>query len=319
MKRLGLFLFLSTIVSTVVAQKESGSFDPYEITIPGSAVTFKMLPVQAGQFVMGSPDKEAGRKPDEGPQKKVQVSAFWMGRYEVTYDEFLLFFNDENTSRNSEVDAVTRPTPQYIDLSWGMGKQGGFPVNSMSQHTALMYCRWLYKKTGMFYRLPTEAEWEYACRAGTSTAYYYGDDAKLLKDYAWFSINSKNKYQKVGQKKPNAWGLYDMLGNVAEWTLDQYDEKYFTTIADGAVDPSLASEDTYPKTVKGGGYMDKPEALRSASRSKSDPSWNRRDPQIPKSKWWLTDAMSVGFRVVRPLKAPSAEEADAFFKKYLGN
>ena len=319
MKRLGLFLFLSTIVSTVDAQKEGGSFDPYETTIPGSAVTFKMLPVQAGQFVMGSPDKEAGRRPDEGPQKKVQVGAFWMGRYEVTYDEFLLFFNDENTSRNSEVDAVTRPTPQYIDLSWGMGKQGGFPVNSMSQHTALMYCRWLYKKTGMFYRLPTEAEWEYACRAGTNTAFYYGDDAKLLKDYAWFGINSKNKYQKVGQKKPNAWGLYDMLGNVAEWTLDQYDEKYFTTIADGAVDPSFASEDTYPKTVKGGGYMDKPEALRSASRSKSDPSWNRRDPQIPKSKWWLTDAMSVGFRVVRPLKAPSAEEADAFFKKYLGN
>jgi formylglycine-generating enzyme required for sulfatase activity len=317
-KRLGLFLFLSTIVSVAMAQQQGG-FDAYETTIPGSAISFKMLPVQAGQFVMGSPDKEAGRKPDEGPQKKVQVSAFWMGRYEVTYDEFLLFFNDENTSRNSEVDAVTRPTPQYIDLSWGMGKQGGFPVNSMSQRTALMYCRWLYKKTGMFYRLPTEAEWEYACKAGTNTAYYYGDDAKLLKDYAWFATNSKNKYQKVGQKKPNAWGLYDMLGNVAEWTLDQYDEKYLTNLTDGVVDPSLASEDTYPKTVKGGGYLDKPEALRSASRSQSDPSWNRRDPQIPKSKWWLTDGMSVGFRVVRPLKAPIAEEADAFFKKYLGN
>ena len=318
MKRLGLFLFLATTFDVLSAQP-SGNFEPYETTIPGTAVKFTMLPVPEGQFSMGSAEKEPGRKPDEGPQKNVKLSAFWMGRYEVTYDEFLLFFNDENTSRNSEVDAVTRPTTQYIDLSWGMGKQGGFPVNSMSQRTALMYCRWLYKKTGVFYRLPTEAEWEYACRAGSNNAYFFGDDAKQLKDYAWFSVNSKNKYQKVGQKKPNAWGLYDMLGNVAEWTLDQYDEKYFTNVTEGAVDPTFTSEDTYPKTVRGGGYTDKPETLRCASRGKSDPSWNKRDPQIPKSKWWLTDAMSVGFRVVRPLKAPTAEEADAFYKKYLGN
>jgi formylglycine-generating enzyme required for sulfatase activity len=313
-----LFFFGATAI-TVASAQQTTSFEPYETTIPGTAVTFKMLPVPEGQFLMGSTDKEPGRLADEGPQKNVKLSAFWMGRYEVTYDEFLLFFNDENTSRNSEVDVVTRPTTQYIDLSWGMGKQGGFPVNSMSQRTALMYCRWLYKKTGVFYRLPTEAEWEYACRAGSNTTYFFGDDAKQLKDYAWFSVNSKNKYQKVGQKKPNTWGLYDMLGNVAEWTLDQYDEKYFANLADGTVDPSLTSENVYPKTVRGGGYTDKAEGLRSASRSKSDPSWNKRDPQIPKSKWWLTDGMSVGFRLVRPLKAPTAEEADTFYKKYLGN
>lgn len=318
MKRLVLFFYGATIMSVATAQ-QTNNFEPYETTIPGTAVSFKMLPVPAGKFLMGSTDKEVGVKKGEGPQRNVNISAFWMGRYEVTYDEFLLFFNDESTSRNSEVDVVTRPTPQYIDLSWGMGKQGGFPVNSMSQRTALMYCRWLYKKTGMFYRLPTEAEWEYACRAGTNTAYYFGNDAKLLKDYAWFSVNSKNKYQKVGQKKPNAWGLYDMIGNVAEWTLDQYDENYFSVIPDGVTDPSFSMEDVYPKTVRGGGYLDKPDALRSASRGKSDPSWNKRDPQIPKSKWWLTDAMSVGFRLVRPLKAPTAGEAEAFYKKYLGN
>nr|WP_315818257.1 SUMF1/EgtB/PvdO family nonheme iron enzyme [Paraflavitalea speifideiaquila] len=205
MKRLVLFFMGATAISVSSAQ-QTANFEPYETTIPGSAISFKMLPIPEGQFLMGSPAKEPGRKGDEGPQKNVKLSAFWMGRYEVTYDEFLLFFNDESTSRNSEVDVVTRPTPQYIDLSWGMGKQGGFPVNSMSQRTALMYCRWLYKKTGVFYRLPTEAEWEYACRAGNSAAYYFGNDGKLLKDYGWFSVNSKAKYQKVGQKSPIAGG-----------------------------------------------------------------------------------------------------------------
>lgn len=276
-----------------------------------------MTPIPEGTFLMGSADTEKGRKPDEGPQQKVQINAFWMGVHEVTYDEFLLFFEDENTSRNSDVDAVTRPTTQYIDLSWGMGKQGGFPVNSMSHRTAMMYCRWLYQKTGEFYRLPTEAEWEYACRAGTTTAYYFGNDAKLLGDYAWHKGNSKNKYQKVGQKKPNAWGLFDMLGNVSEWTLDQYKPDYFTIISASAVNPEIKSETVYPKTVRGGGYTEDAADLRAAWRGKSEPTWNKRDPQIPKSKWWLTDAASVGFRLVRPLKQPTAKEAEDFYNQYI--
>jgi len=276
-----------------------------------------MLAIPGGSYQQGSAPGEKGRKEDEGPQHTLNIAAFWMGEHEVTYDEFLLFFNDENTSRNSDADAVTRPTPQYIDLSWGMGKQGGFPVNSMSQHTAMMYCRWLYQKTGQFYRLPTEAEWEYACRAGAKSAYYYGDDEKQLKDFAWFADNSKSKYQKVMQKKPNAWGLYDMLGNVAEWTLDQYDEGFYTTVTDGASNPVNTPVKRYPRSVRGGGYLDKSDALRCASRSKSESSWNKRDPQVPKSKWWLTDGMAVGFRLVRPLQSPSAEEAEAFYNKYL--
>lgn len=309
----GLLLSLQTLTAQETA------FQQYEQTISGSEVKFSMVPIRAGEFLMGSPASENSRKPNEGPQKKVQLDAFWMGSREVTYDEFLLFFNDENTSRDDELDAITRPTPQYIDLSWGMGKQGGFPVNSMSQRTALMYCRWLYQKTGQFYRLPTEAEWEYACRAGSTTAFYFGDDVKQLKDYAWFRDNSKTKYQKTGQKKPNAWGLYDMLGNVAEWVLDQYKEDYLNTIPDGATNPLIDPGTTYPRSVRGGGYLDEAVLLRCAARSKSEPAWNKRDPQIPKSKWWLTDGMSVGFRLVRPVKAPTAEEADAFYKKYLGN
>ena len=318
MKKQSLTLIL--ISSFLIAKSQAtNEFGSYEEKIPGSTIKFKMAPIAAGSFKLGSPQTEKGRKTDEGPQQEVKLSAFWMGTHEVTYDEFLLFFDDENTSRNSEVDAVTRPTPQYIDLSWGMGKQGGFPVNSMSQYTAMMYCQWLYKKTGHFYRLPTEAEWEYACRAGTTTTYYFGNDAKQLKDYAWFADNSKDKYQKTGQKKPNAWGLYDMLGNVAEWVLDQYDEKYYNGLTKSVQDPSNPPATRYPKSVRGGGYMDKAVALRCASRSQSDPSWNKRDPQIPKSKWWLTDGMAVGFRVVRPLKQPSPEEIESFYKKYLSN
>jgi formylglycine-generating enzyme required for sulfatase activity len=299
--------------------QDNAGFRAYEQTIPGSTVKYSMVPIPDGTFSMGSPDGEAGRKADEGPQKKVQIDAFYMGAREVTYDEFLLFFYDENTSTDSEVDAVTKPTPQYIDLSWGMGKQGGFPVNSMSQRTALMYCRWLYEKTGHFYRLPTEAEWEYACRAGTNTTYYFGNDAKQLNDHAWYSANSKSKYQKTGLKKPNAWGLYDMLGNVAEWTLDQYKENYFSSIGEPASNPLIDPEATYPRSVRGGGYLDAADKLRCAARSKSEPAWNKRDPQIPKSKWWLTDGMSVGFRLVRPVKQPTADEVNAFYKKYLGN
>jgi formylglycine-generating enzyme required for sulfatase activity len=317
MKGIIITVTLAASVQAVMGQ-DNAAFQQYEQTIPGSTVKFSMVPVPAGNFTMGSAAAEASRKADEGPLKKVQIDAFWMGAREVTYDEFLLFFYDENTSVDSEVDAVTRPTPQYIDLSWGMGKQGGFPVNSMSHRTALMYCRWLYQKTGMFYRLPTEAEWEYACRAGSNSTFYFGDDAKQLKDYAWYNANSKDKYQKTGQKKPNAWGLYDMLGNVAEWTLDQYREDYFAAIGDNATNPLIEPGSTYPRAVRGGGYMDGADKLRCAARSRSEPAWNKRDPQIPKSKWWLTDGMSVGFRLVRPVKQPTAEEAGAFYKKYLG-
>jgi formylglycine-generating enzyme required for sulfatase activity len=316
-KKTGFLLAGFATAQLLTAQVKPTEFKPYEQTVKGTAVKFKLVPIPAGTFTMGSPATEKNRNTDEGPQQQVTLSAFWMGVHEVTHDEFLSFFDDESTSRNDEVDAVTRPTAQYIDLSWGMGKQGGFPANSMSQHTAMMYCHWLYQKTGVFYRLPTEAEWEYACRAGTKTPYYFGNDAKLIDEYAWHAGNSKQKYQKVGQKKPNAWGLYDMLGNVSEWTLDQYIPGYFTKIGANAVDPRIEPSTKYPKSVRGGGYTEKPELMRSATRLKSDPSWNKRDPQIPKSKWWLTDGMSVGFRVVSPLKQPTRAEAEAYYKQYI--
>jgi formylglycine-generating enzyme required for sulfatase activity len=303
-----------------VSQSAQDSFALYFQNMPSSSLRFKMVPIKGGSFIMGSSEQEKGHQPDESPQRAVTISPFWMGAFEVSRDEFDVFYKDDSTSQNSELDAVTRPSAQYIDLTWGVGKSGGYPVNSMSQYAALMYCRWLYAKTGIFYRLPTEAEWEYACRAGSTTAYYFGDDPKDLDKYAWYSRNSKNKYQQSGQKLPNAWGLYDMLGNVSEWTLDHYDEKALEKIADKSTDPSTGPNSAkYPKVLKGGSFTDDAQHLRNATRIKSDRSWNRRDPQIPKSKWWLTDASNVGFRIIRPLKQPTREEAENFYKEYLGN
>jgi formylglycine-generating enzyme required for sulfatase activity len=318
-KKLFVILLCISSCQWMHAQDSVKMFSTYKFTLPGSSVQCKMVPINAGSFLMGSNDTEKNREADEGPQRKVSVAAFWMGAFEVTRDEFDAFYNDETTSENSKVDAVTRPSPQYIDLSWGMGKEGGYPVNSLSQYAAIMYCRWLYNKTGVFYRLPTEAEWEYACRAGSTTRYYFGNDEKQLDNYAWYKNNSENKFQKVGLKLPNAWGLYDMLGNVCEWTLDHYEEKRMDNMPANAENPFVSpNKARYPKALRGGGFTDEAQ-LRSANRFKSDPVWNRRDPQIPKSKWWLTDAASVGFRIICPLEQPGAEQVNEFFKQYLGN
>lgn len=318
-KFLAIVLCSLCFVKAMAQPAASDSFKVYEQPIPGSVLACKMVPVQGGSFKMGSSEKDKNSKPDEQPQRTITVSPFWMSAYETTRDAFDVFFKDETVSQNSTVDAVTRPSPQYIDFSVGMGKEGGYPVNSLSQYAALMYCRWLYDKTGIFYRLPTEAEWEYACRAGTATTYFFGNDPAALDNYAWYSKNSEDKFQKVGQKKPNAWGLYDMLGNVSEWTLDHYDENYLKNLADNTTNPVVpATTAKYPKTLRGGGYSDDATALRVAARQPSDPVWNRRDPQIPRSKWWITDAPFTGFRIIRPLQQPTADEANIFFKLYLG-
>ncbi len=144
-----------------------------------------------------------------------------MDKYETTWDLYrqFMFAKDEG------VDAVSRPTRPYVEMSFGMGIEG-YPAISMTQHAANKYAEWLSQKTGQFYRLPTEAEWEYACRAGTTTTYSFGDDASELGKYAYFALDSGGKYQKVGTKLPNSWGLYDMHGNVMEWTLDQYSSDF---------------------------------------------------------------------------------------------
>jgi formylglycine-generating enzyme required for sulfatase activity len=295
----------------------------YTNTIPGSKVDYIMVPIPGGEFVMGSPEAEKGRGTDEGPQHKVKISPFWMGQCEITWNEYELFMypDDEKKLRadnptaeyvNTVSDAVTRPSKPYMEMSFGMGKDG-FPAISMTQHAANKYCHWLSAKTGHFYRLPTEAEWEYACRAGTTTAYSFGDDPAQLEQYAWSEQNSDFKYQKVGKKKPNPWGLYDMHGNVAEWCLDQYEPNYERFKDVVTVDPWTRATKPYPHSVRGGSFDDEAAKLRSAARRFSDKSWKMRDPQLPKSVWWLTDAQFLGFRLVRPLAVPSAEELQKYW------
>lgn len=307
-----LLLLLFTITIPCAAQ----NLKSYDQTVPGTTLKFKMVAIPAGSFMMGSPASQKHRDADEGPQKKVQLSPFWLAEHEVTFDEWDAFFKsmDIPQTKNISVDAVSRPTAQYIDLTWGMGRNSKNPTNSMSQQAALMYCKWLYEKTGIFYRLPTEAEWEYACKAGQDN---FGTDPKSLKEYGYFKDNSDGKYHVVKALKPNAWGLFDMLGNLSEWTLDQYDAATLQKLTESAKDPVLLPVSKYPRVVKGGSYLNDAKELRCSNKIPSDPSWNIRDPQVPKSRWWLTDGMGVGFRLARPAAQPSSEDIQKFFAQCL--
>ncbi|MDZ7639783.1 MAG: SUMF1/EgtB/PvdO family nonheme iron enzyme [Bryobacterales bacterium] len=288
----------------------------YTEAIPATDVALDFVPIPGGTFSMGAPGAEKGRSADEEPAHRVQVDPFWMSKFETTWDAYRLFMIAQQASeeQNSDamVDAVSRPTAPYVEMSFGMGLNG-YPAISMTQHAANKFAQWLSLKTGHFYRLPTEAEWEYACRAGASTAYAFGDDPAQLGDYAWFGGNSEGKYQKVGTKKPNAWGLYDMHGNVVEWTLDQYDEIFYGKGGELALNPWNKAVDPYPHVARGGGWADDPARLRCGARLASSPEWKFQDPQLPKSIWYHTDAQWLGFRLVRPLKLPSAKEMFAYW------
>ncbi len=299
---------------------------PYSEVIEHTTAKIELLPIPGGQFIMGSPESEENRGEDEGPAHQVTVSPFWMSKCEITWDAYEVWMSDMDIARRqvfsiapntrdklADVFQLSRPTKPYTDMSFGMGKRG-FPAICMSQHAARTFCQWLSAKTGRYYRLPTEAEWEYACRAGTNTAYSFGDDPSELDDYAWYIENSNEKYQKVGQKKPNPWGLHDMHGNVAEWVLDQYTEDY-SDRKGGEKDPLVVPLELWGRVVRGGGWGDDPERLRSAARDLSDEQWIEQDPQVPQSIWYLTDALHVGFRIVRPLSEPSDEEKAAKWDK----
>jgi len=299
--------------------KTAAEMKPYTEVIVNGDVTFDMMPIPGGKFLMGSPDSEAGRKEDEGPQHEVEIEPFWMGKCEVTWNEYEIWMFSLDvqrrelasvaaTDQEKLADAVTRPTKPYTDMTFGMGKEG-FPAICMTQLAAKTYCQWLTAKTGRYYRLPTEAEWEYACRAGTTTAYSFGDDPAELDEYAWHFDNAEDAYHKVGQKKPNPWGLHDMHGNVAEWTLDQYIPDYYGQLV-GKVskNPWPIPTKLYPQSARGGSWDDDPPALRSSARRGSDKDWKQQDPQLPQSIWYFTDALFLGFRVVRPLAEPPLAE-----------
>jgi formylglycine-generating enzyme required for sulfatase activity len=300
---------------------------PYDEQVEQASVQFKMLPIPGGTFSMGSPEEEEGRGESEGPQHKVTVSPFWMSETEISWDVYDVWATDIDITRReimglpssprdvfADKYQLSQPTKPYTDMTFGMGKSG-YPAICMTQHAARTFCKWLSTKTGRYYRLPTEAEWEYACRAGTTTAYSFGDDAADLDDYAWYFDNTDGGYEKVGTKKPNPWGLHDMHGNVAEWVLDQFDEEGYESVLEQEIDPLNVPLELYPRVVRGGAWDQFPEDCRSAARQGSDEEWKKQDPQIPKSIWYHTDALHVGFRIVRPLRVPSLEARRSKWEK----
>ena len=300
-----------------------GEAKPYKEVITGTEQSFEMTPIPGGTFLLGSPDQEKDRKDCEGPQVAVTVSPFWMSTHEVRWDEYSVFMDSldkrrragsdaEAVAQDSWADAVSRPTPPYVPMDFDMGTKG-YPAISMTQFAAKQYTKWLSMKTGRFYRLPTEAEWEYAARAGTKTAFSFPADD--VNEYAWWFDNCDGQYQPPGKLKPNGFGLYDMSGNVCEWCLDAFSEDgYSYLLVDGKVplepvlDPVNWPTQLYPRVARGGHWDDDPDRLRSAARRGSNDSWKAQDPQLPKSIWYHTDAQWLGIRLVRPQNPPPFEE-----------
>lgn len=316
-------------------ETDQGFMVPYTETIPGTDIEFEMLPIPAGSFHLGSPEDEEDRKSDEGPQVLIEVAPFWMGKHEVTWAEYKRYMDlhdqfkafqekgiREVTEAN-EIDAVTAPSSLYDpSFTFDAGDGPNQPAATMTQYSAKQYTKWLSILTEDFYRLPGEAEWEYACRAGTTSRYHFGDDVDELENYGWYDDNADYERHDVGEKKPNAWGLYDMHGNVSEWVLDQYDENGYTHLDPkktyAATDAINWPTEPDPYVVRGGSWELYSEDLRSAARlASNNEDWKSDDPNVPKSPWWFTTEPStgVGFRLIRPLAVPETREAKEEFWK----
>ena len=317
MKLTNILMALSILATPTLAQND---FNAYEQKIDGTEVSFKMVPIGGGELTLGATAKDKSAQNDELPNKKVKIDPFWMGAYEVTHGEFLLF---RDATRDLMPDGkpyskvVSRPSSPYEDPSKGLVEDDEKPAVGMTQYGALSYCRWLYYRTGVFYRIPTECEWEYAAKAGVEEPYFFGKKKKLLGQYAWYAENAEGQIHDVGLKAQNPNGLYDIYGNVSEWCLDQYYADFYTKVKENEKGPWGKPTALNPRSARGGSFMDEAAECRSANRISSTDEWKIRDPQIPKSYWWNTDSEFVGFRLVRPYKQPTKAEAEAFFVSFL--
>jgi formylglycine-generating enzyme required for sulfatase activity len=319
-----------------MVQIDGGWMVAYDERIPGSDVTFRMIPVPGGTFRMGSPDDEADRSADEGPVFEVKVEPFWMGRCEVTWGEYKTYMAAcelfqalaaaklRPVTAANEADAVTAPSVLYDpSTTYTNGEDPRLPAVTMTPFAARQYTKWISKLTSRFYRLPSESEWEYACRAGTQTPWSSGAEAATLGAVAWHADNADDKTHAVGGKQPNAFGLHDMHGNVAEWVVDElvaggYARQAALPQPVSATEAITWPKKLFPRVLRGGAYYDEPDRLRSAARrgsfddggSEDNPDWKYDDPNVPKSPWWYTrePALGVGMRVMRPFKAPPLDQ-----------
>ncbi len=302
-------------------ETDRGCMVPYEVVIPGTQVAFTMEPIPGGQVVVGTDGR------------RYQVEPFWMGRCEITWAEYRQFMELYDVfkqfeiqqirpvTEQNELDAVTAPTPLYEPTyTFEYGDDPRQPAITVTPYAARQYTKWLSAVTGQQFRLPSEAEWVHACRAGQTTGACCGMPADRLAEYAWFAGNTDGTGpQKVGQKKPNAWGLYDMLGNVAELVLDGPDP---TQPADpervllAARDWIRPSQPDHRKAC-GGSWESAADECRCDTRILTvDEVWKETDPNEPKSPWWFTDdpARGVGFRIMRPLKPVSRDAMEEYWK-----
>ncbi len=312
----------------------AGYMVAYSDTIPGTSVAFEMVPIPGGKFLIGSAANEAERGEDEGPQVEIHLPPMWVAKHEVTWAEYRQYmelcnvfekFDDAGIRQimdTNEIDAITAPSKLYEpSFTFSVGEGPRHPAVSMSQYAAKQYTKWLSLLTGRFYRLPTEAEWEYACRAGTNTAYGFGDDPADLAAYAWYYDNADDETHPVGGKKPNAWGLHDMHGNASEWVLDAYDAQRYAQLATSQ--ETISSEAAFfdnktlfPRVLRGGSWNLDPPDCRSATRRQSnDDEWRSYDPNSPTSPWWFAsdESQDVGFRIVRPLETPTRTVCENFW------
>jgi len=337
---------------------ELGYMVPYTETIAGTEVTFEMIPVPGGTFVFGSSAPKEDRGEYDLPAIEVELPPFWIAKHEVTWamywpymrlnDDFAklqalhtqLHSTEEEKSlaartalealpkliaaveqEATEVDGVTAPTPLYDpSKTYESGDDPRLPAATMTPYAAKQFSKWLSLTVGVGYRLPTEAEWEYAARAGSTTTYPFGDDPSELGAYAWYEENSEAVAHPIGEKKPNAWGLHDMIGNVAEWVMDEYDEELLDRQIEGQLDWNEAIRwptSNTGRVVRGGFWDEMEEDCQSTSRFYSeDRDWKSSDPNLPLSPWWYADDPStgIGIRLVRPLHPLTPELAKRFWE-----
>jgi formylglycine-generating enzyme required for sulfatase activity len=314
------FVGMMPINSMAAEKKPPKRYTETVTTKDGEKISFEMVLIPGGSFMMGSPADEAGRLDHEGPQHRVRLEAFYLCPKETTIKFFMAYYRETVTAKrdffavaedkknkeksNADVDVITGPTPVYGDMT--MGYEDTHPAIGITWHNAMTFCRWLSKKTGKKYHLPTEAEWEYACRAGNTNVYSSGDDPKKLSDFVWYEDTADTETNAVGSKKPNAWGMYDMLGNVREWVHDFYS----STAYKEAAKKSLTVNPKGPKigeihVARGGDYSCSVDKVRCATRSFEEEWWRSGDPQIPKSIWWLPEMDFIGFRVACSIEKDS--------------
>ena len=232
--------------------------DPYTESLPNTVAKIDMVPIPGGEI--------------EFQGKKTTIKAFFMAKTEVTWEAFDAFLKSGPPSKSYDQtvfgpDAVARPSKSYIlpDLGWG---HNGYPVINVSYTNVDMFCRWLSNVSKKKYRLPTQEEWIWACRASS--------DAPDVKSTDWCLENSDRTTHPVGRKSANGFGLFDMYGNAGEWATDS------------AGKPGLG----------GGSYLDPASSISPLSEKRWTPKWQETDPQMPKSRWWLSDGSFAGFRIV---------------------